>query len=114
MPSGMPCDEQERPDGESRSKREDTEENVGSDIYGNCEHRRRHELYTHVKKITDSIRKRRTAFYGRMTRISTGRLTDRTLASFRIRRSQELGQSRWRASAESRKDDQKHDLENKF
>ena len=48
------------------------------------EYRRRHnhELYSHVEKITDTIRKRRIAFYGHLTRMSPERLTNRIFAYF--------------------------------
>lgn len=47
-------------------------------IRENGEHRRRHcsELYLHVERITDTFRKRRTAFYG--LRKSSKRLTNQT------------------------------------
>ena len=43
------------------------------------QYRRRHnnELYKHIEKITDSIRKRRIAFYGHLQRMDSNRLTGR-------------------------------------
>ncbi|KAJ8887737.1 hypothetical protein PR048_013955 [Dryococelus australis] len=44
----------------------------------NSEYRSRHnhELYLHVEKITDTIRKRRIAFYGHLTQMSSERLSN--------------------------------------
>ena len=50
----------------------------------NGEYRRRHnhELYTHVEKITDAMRKRRIAFYCHITRMNPARLTNRIFTYF--------------------------------
>lgn len=47
----------------------------------NGEYRRRHnnELYTHIEKITTTIRKRRITFYGHVTRMHPTRLTNRII-----------------------------------
>ena len=43
------------------------------------QYRRRHnnELYKRIEKITDTIRKRRIAFYGYLQRMDSNRLTER-------------------------------------
>ena len=39
--------------------------------------RQNNELYKHIEKITDTIRKRRIAFYGHLQRMNSNRLTGR-------------------------------------
>lgn len=48
-------------------------------IKENGEYRRRHnrELYTHIEKLTDVMRKRRITFYGHVARMNPARLTSR-------------------------------------
>ena len=48
-------------------------------IKGRDQYRRRHnnELYKHIEKITDTIRKRRIAIYGHLQRMNSNKLTGR-------------------------------------
>ncbi|KAJ8865723.1 hypothetical protein PR048_033244 [Dryococelus australis] len=82
---GMPQNEQESTD---RKKLEAKQRKIFRKILGpikeNGEYKRRHnhELYTHVEKITDTIRKRRITFYGHVMRMSLARLTNRIITYF--------------------------------
>lgn len=53
-------------------------------IKENGEYRKRHnhELYLHMEKITDTIRKRRIMFYGHLARMEKDRLTNRIFTYF--------------------------------
>ncbi|KAJ8873145.1 hypothetical protein PR048_026762 [Dryococelus australis] len=69
-------------------KLEAKERNVLRKILGpikeNGEYKRRHnhEIYTHVEKITNNIRRGRITFYGHVTRMNPARLTKRITTYF--------------------------------
>lgn len=79
-------------------KLEAKERKILGPVKENGEYRRRHnhELYTHVEKITDTIRKRRITFYGHMTRMNSERLTNQMIAYFLSKKPEGPGSPRWK------------------